>query len=95
MAPPLPSVERAPPSLDPLFQLMAADLKRVNALIIERMHSPIALIPQLAGHIVSAGGKRLRPPPNARLFAVLRLPRRAACGDRRGRRIHPHRHPAT
>src|SRR5580693_1175706 len=25
------------------------------------MHSPIALIPQLAGHIVSAGGKRLRP----------------------------------
>src|SRR5947209_13589986 len=25
------------------------------------MHSPVALIPQLAGHIVSAGGKRLRP----------------------------------
>ncbi|HUI35734.1 MAG TPA: polyprenyl synthetase family protein [Stellaceae bacterium] len=65
MAPPLPSIqrenERPSPSLNPLFQLMAADLERVNALIVERMHSPVALIPQLAGHIVSAGGKRLRP----------------------------------
>jgi octaprenyl-diphosphate synthase len=33
----------------------------VNRLIVARMHSPVALIPQLAGHIVSAGGKRLRP----------------------------------
>ena len=49
------------PSLDPLFRLMSADLQRVNALIVERMDSPVALIPQLAGHIVSAGGKRLRP----------------------------------
>jgi octaprenyl-diphosphate synthase len=65
VAPPLPSIERVSehpaPSLDPLFQLMASDLERVNALIVERMHSPVALIPQLAGHIVSAGGKRLRP----------------------------------
>jgi octaprenyl-diphosphate synthase len=49
------------PSLDPLFRLFDADLARVNRLIVERMHSPVALIPQLAGHIVSAGGKRLRP----------------------------------
>jgi octaprenyl-diphosphate synthase len=65
VAPPLPSIEReseqTAPSLDPLFRLMAADLERVNTLIVERMHSPVALIPQLAGHIVSAGGKRLRP----------------------------------
>ncbi len=65
MAPPLPSIQRenehTPPSLNPLFRLMAADLEQVNALIVERMHSPVALIPQLAGHIVSAGGKRLRP----------------------------------
>jgi octaprenyl-diphosphate synthase len=53
--------ERTPPSLDPLFRLMSADLQRVNALIVERMDSPVSLIPQLAGHIVSAGGKRLRP----------------------------------
>jgi octaprenyl-diphosphate synthase len=65
VAPPLPSVDRGPgrdtASLDPLFRLMSADLERVNALIVSRMHSPVALIPQLAGHIVSAGGKRLRP----------------------------------
>jgi octaprenyl-diphosphate synthase len=51
----------AQPSLDPLFGLIRADLDRVNALIVERMDSPVALIPQLAGHIVAAGGKRLRP----------------------------------
>jgi octaprenyl-diphosphate synthase len=69
VAPAPPSVERAAdsapgrptPSLDPLFRLMSADLERVNALIVARMHSPVTLIPQLAGHIVSAGGKRLRP----------------------------------
>jgi octaprenyl-diphosphate synthase len=62
---PVPSVDRdldpAAPSLDPLFRLLTADLARVNQLIVARMHSPVALIPQLAGHIVSAGGKRLRP----------------------------------
>jgi octaprenyl-diphosphate synthase len=55
------SLEARKPSLDPLFHLLAADLDRVNVLIVERMHSPVALIPQLAGHIVAAGGKRLRP----------------------------------
>ena len=62
---PLPNVDRdldpATPSLGPLFRLLSADLARVNELIVARMHSPVALIPQLAGHIVSAGGKRLRP----------------------------------
>jgi octaprenyl-diphosphate synthase len=49
------------PSLDPLFRLIRADLDRVNALIVARMYSPVLLIPELAGHIVAAGGKRLRP----------------------------------
>ncbi len=49
------------PSLDPLSQLLGGDLERVNRLIVERMQSPVALIPQLAGHIVASGGKRLRP----------------------------------
>ena len=49
------------PSLQPLAELVAEDLKSVNQLILDRMHSPVALIPQLAGHIVAAGGKRLRP----------------------------------
>src|SRR5438552_5423350 len=57
----IPDRERPPPSLDPLFQLMKSDLERVNCLIVERMHSPVSLVAELAGHIVSAGGKRLRP----------------------------------
>jgi octaprenyl-diphosphate synthase len=83
VAPPQPSVDRAPerasPSLDPLFRLMSADLERVNALIVSRMHSPVALIPQLAGHIVSAGGKRLRP--------LLTLACARLCGYRDDRHI--------
>jgi octaprenyl-diphosphate synthase len=49
------------PSLDPLSRLLSGELERVNQLIVERMQSPVALIPQLAGHIVASGGKRLRP----------------------------------
>ena len=49
------------PSLDPLSELVAEDLKAVNELIVQRMDSPVKLIPQLAGHIIAAGGKRLRP----------------------------------
>jgi octaprenyl-diphosphate synthase len=49
------------PSLDPLAGLLKSDLERVGRLIVERMQSPVALIPQLASHIVAGGGKRLRP----------------------------------
>ena len=46
---------------DRLAALVGDDLKAVNAAILARMDSPVALIPQLAGHIIAAGGKRLRP----------------------------------
>jgi len=49
------------PSLDALTDLVGEDLQAVNALIVDRMQSPVPLIPQLAGHVVAAGGKRLRP----------------------------------
>ncbi len=49
------------PSLDRLAALVAEDLKAVNGLIVQRMQSPVAMIPQLAGHIVASGGKRVRP----------------------------------
>ena len=48
-------------SLDRLTALVAADLAQANTLILARMQSPVTLIPQLAGHIIAAGGKRLRP----------------------------------
>jgi octaprenyl-diphosphate synthase len=49
------------PSIEPLMRLVGTDLARVNKTILERMDSRVALIPQLAGHIIAAGGKRLRP----------------------------------
>ena len=48
-------------SLDALKSYVADDLKAVNQLILRRMHSQVDLVPQLAGHIIVAGGKRLRP----------------------------------
>ncbi len=57
-------LDRSPPPapiLDRLSALTASDLERVNHAIIDRMQSPVLLIPQLAGHIIAAGGKRLRP----------------------------------
>jgi len=53
--------ERKGASLDQLAALVGNDLAHVNRAIVERMHSPVELIPQLAGHIIAAGGKRLRP----------------------------------
>jgi octaprenyl-diphosphate synthase len=49
------------PSLDPMVQLVSADLNHVNSVILERMQSPVALIPELAGHLIAGGGKRMRP----------------------------------
>jgi len=50
-----------PNPLERLEALVGDDLKAVNRLIIERMDSPVDLIPQLAGYLIAAGGKRLRP----------------------------------
>ena len=58
----LDSGEKRPDSvISELQALVADDLDLVNQLILQRMDSPVTLIPQLAGHIVAAGGKRLRP----------------------------------
>jgi octaprenyl-diphosphate synthase len=49
------------PSLDPMINLVAAEMNHVNAVILERMQSQIPLIPELAGHLIAGGGKRMRP----------------------------------
>ena len=67
------------PSLDGLAALVAADLTAVNQLIVKHMDSQVALIPQLAGHIVAAGGKRLRP--------MLTLAASRLCGYRGARHV--------
>ncbi len=67
------------PSLDRIHELIADDLKKVNTLIVQRMASRVPLIPQLAGHIVAAGGKRLRP--------ILTLASAQLCGHEGDRHI--------
>lgn len=51
----------AEPSLAPMLTLTAAGMNSVNGVILERMQSEIPLIPALAGHLISGGGKRMRP----------------------------------
>ena len=48
-------------ALTALLALVGGDLAACNRTIVARMDSPVALIPQLAAHIVAAGGKRIRP----------------------------------
>lgn len=48
------------PTLDPMMALTASGMNSVNTVILERMQSEIPLIPSLAGHLISGGGKRLR-----------------------------------
>jgi len=49
------------PSLDPMIALVAADMNAVNSVILDRMQSAVPLIPELAGHLIAGGGKRMRP----------------------------------
>jgi octaprenyl-diphosphate synthase len=53
--------KRKAPSLDPLLALCADDMVRIDREILARMRSPVALIPELANHLIGAGGKRMRP----------------------------------
>ena len=48
-------------ALTPLVELVADDMERVNKLILSRTGSEVAMIPEVAQHLISSGGKRLRP----------------------------------
>ena len=68
-------------ALTKLAGLVQADMEACNQSIISRMDSPVALIGQVAAHIVAAGGKRLRP--------LLTLAAARMCGYAGGQR-HVH-----
>jgi octaprenyl-diphosphate synthase len=53
--------EHGKTSIDPLVDLVAADMERVNAVILQRTGSEVTMIPEVANHLISSGGKRLRP----------------------------------
>ncbi|MBX9824401.1 MAG: polyprenyl synthetase family protein, partial [Xanthobacteraceae bacterium] len=48
-------------SIDRLVELTNADMARVNTEILSRTGSEVAMIPEVANHLISSGGKRLRP----------------------------------
>ena len=48
-------------TLEPVQRLIAEEMSSVDQVIRRRLHSDVALIRQVSEHIISGGGKRLRP----------------------------------
>ena len=48
-------------SIKPLVALTESDMSRVNELILSKAGSDVEMIPEVANHLISSGGKRLRP----------------------------------
>ena len=48
-------------ALDKINALIGPDMKSVDAVIRQRLHSDVVLVRQVAEYIISSGGKRLRP----------------------------------
>lgn len=65
---------KAESTLEPMMTLVAADMNGVNAVILERMQSKVTLIPELAGHLIAGGGKRMRPMLTLACAALLGYP---------------------
>ncbi len=58
---PVPKSTYTPSDLDALRTPVAQDWEGVNRLIFQRLGSDVALVNQVAHHIIYSGGKRLRP----------------------------------
>ena len=48
-------------SFESILKWLNDDVEKVNAVILSKMSSKVPLISQLAGYIISSGGKRIRP----------------------------------
>lgn len=48
-------------TLEQLYALIGPDMKAVDAVIRDRLHSDVALVSQVAEYIINSGGKRMRP----------------------------------
>jgi octaprenyl-diphosphate synthase len=58
----IPLEEKAPERIiDRLTALVANDMAAVNQTILSRTGSEVTMIPEVANHLISSGGKRLRP----------------------------------
>lgn len=57
----VPFEDKAEPGIGRLVDLTKTDMERVNAMILSRTGSEVTMIPEVANHLISSGGKRLRP----------------------------------
>lgn len=48
-------------TLEQLYALIGPDMKAVDAVIRDRLHSDVVLVRQVAEYIIGSGGKRMRP----------------------------------
>jgi octaprenyl-diphosphate synthase len=73
------AAESAADKLEAIRALVDGELAEVNRIVLERMRSEVELIPELARHIIAAGGKRVRP--------ILTLLAAKLCGYRGARQL--------
>ena len=52
---------QTPATIERLVELVAPDMEGVNRAILMRTGSQVTMIPEVANHLISSGGKRLRP----------------------------------
>ena len=52
---------QTPATIEHLVGLVAPDMERVNGAILSRTGSEVTMIPEVANHLITSGGKRLRP----------------------------------
>ncbi|WP_425419228.1 polyprenyl synthetase family protein [Oricola indica] len=53
--------KKEPAGIRDLVDLVANGMQRVNELILSKAGSDVEMIPEVANHLISSGGKRLRP----------------------------------
>ena len=75
-----PGAGKSDNALEVLAQLLQPEMAAVNEAILHRMQSHIHLIPELSGHLINSGGKRLRP--------LLTIASSHMCGYDGGREIN-------
>jgi len=74
-----PEANKQKNALEILATLLRVEMEGVNDVILRRMESHVDLIPELAGHLINSGGKRLRP--------LLTIATAHMCGYKGGREI--------
>ncbi len=52
---------QTPATIELLVELVAPDMERVNGVILSHTGSQVTMIPEVANHLITSGGKRLRP----------------------------------